>query len=162
MADFKKSLSKELTGRNFENGKNFFGAANCSSCHRIGNYGGIIGPDLTGSGGRFSSTDLLEAIIEPSKQISDQYGSVNIHLKNGKMINGRIANLKGEEIRVITNLYSPGSMTGTKNNTIKKIEDSKISMMPPGLINLMKEDEVLDLLAYILSRGNKDHKMFKK
>ena len=49
-----------------------------------------------------------------------------------------------------------------KNKTIKKIEDSKISMMPPGLINLMKEDDVLDLLAYILSRGNKDDKMFKK
>lgn len=162
VADFKEKLSGELKGRNFETGKNFFGAANCTSCHRIGEYGGIIGPDLTGSGGRFAPLDLLEAIIEPSSQISDQYGSINIHMKGGAIINGRIANLKGDELRVITNLYNPGHMTSVKNSQIEKIEESKISMMPPGLINLMKAEEVLDLLAYILSRGDSKNAMFKK
>ena len=162
VADFKDALANGLKARNFENGKNFFGAANCTSCHRIGEYGGIIGPDLTGSGGRFSPLDLLEAIIEPSKQISDQYNSIIITLKNGDVINGRIANLKEDHIRVITDLYNPGEMTHIENKNIKSIEDSKVSMMPPGLINLMKEDEVLDILAYILSRGDKNHEMFKK
>ena len=161
MSDFKELLSSDLKGRNFENGKNFFGAANCTSCHRIGEYGGIIGPDLTGAGGRFSPMDLLESIIEPSKQISDQYGSVNIHLKDGSVINGRIANLKGDELRIITDLYKPGEMTKIMNPKIAKIEDSKVSMMPPGLINMLKAEEVLDLLAYILSRGDKNNKMFK-
>ena len=73
VADFKEKVASGLKGRNFENGQNFFGAANCTSCHRIFGAGGIIGPDLTGAGGRFSPMDLLEAIIEPSKQISDQY-----------------------------------------------------------------------------------------
>ncbi|MCM8527414.1 MAG: c-type cytochrome [Lentisphaeraceae bacterium] len=161
VADFKEKLASPLKGRNFENGKNFFGAANCTSCHRIGEYGGIIGPDLTGSGGRFSPLDLLEAIIEPSKQISDQYNSINITKNDGSVINGRIANLSGDSLRVITNLYNPGDMTSVKRSDIKSIEDATISMMPPGLINLMKDDEVLDLLAYILSRGDQNHEMFK-
>ncbi|MCM8542011.1 MAG: c-type cytochrome [Lentisphaeraceae bacterium] len=162
VADFKGKLSGELKGRNFENGKNFFGAANCTSCHRIGEYGGIIGPDLTGSGGRFAPLDLLEAIIEPSKQISDQYNSVNLNMKDGSVVNGRIANLSGDSLRIITNLYNPGKMTSINRGDIKSIEDAKISMMPPGLINLMKDEEVLDLLAYILSRGDKNNAMFKK
>ena len=161
VADFKDKLKSPLKGRNFENGKNFFGAANCTSCHRIGEYGGIIGPDLTGSGGRFAPLDLLEAIIEPSKQISDQYNSINISLKDGTVINGRIANLKEDSLRIITDLYNPGVMTSVKRSDIKSIEDATISMMPPGLINLMKNEEVLDLLAYILSRGDKNHEMFK-
>ena len=161
VADFKEKLKSPLKGRNFENGKNFFGAANCTSCHRIGEYGGIIGPDLTGSGGRFAPLDLLEAIIEPSKQISDQYNSINITLKNGSVVNGRIANLKEDSLRIITDLYNPGVMTSVKRSDIKSIEDAKISMMPPGLINLMKDEEVLDMLAYILSRGDKNHEMFK-
>jgi hypothetical protein len=42
------------------------------------------------------------------------------------------------------------------------IEPSKISPMPPGLLNLMREDEVMDLLAYILSGGDRNHPAFKK
>jgi len=34
--------------------------------------------------------------------------------------------------------------------------------MPPMLLNMLKKEEVLDLLAYVLSSGNKDHAMFKK
>ena len=33
--------------------------------------------------------------------------------------------------------------------------------MPPGLLNLMREDEVMDLLAYIISGGDRDHKVYK-
>jgi len=159
MSDF--SDLNQLTGRDFEKGKNFFGAASCTACHRLGEYGGVIGPDLTGAGGRFSAKDLLEAIIEPSKQISDQYSSLNFYLKNGTTLNGRIANLKDDHYRIITDLNNPGQMTHIKLKDIKKMEPAKISMMPPGLINMMKKEEVLDLLAYILSRGDKSNAMFK-
>ncbi len=69
--------------------------------------------------------------------------------------------MKGDELRIITDLYKPGEMTKIMNPKIAKIEDSKVSMMPPGLINMLKAEEVLDLLAYILSRGDKNNKMFK-
>jgi hypothetical protein len=36
-----------------------------------------------------------------------------------------------------------------------------MSMMPPGLINALNADELLDLLAYLLSAGNPQDKAFK-
>jgi putative heme-binding domain-containing protein len=162
MSDFDDVINKELKGRDFVKGRNFFGAASCTVCHRMGEYGGVIGPDLTGSGGRFAPKDLLESIIEPSKQISDQYGSLNFHMKDGSTINGRIANMRDGKYRLITDLNNPGIMTHIAIKDIKKIEASPVSMMPPGLINMMKKEEVLDLIAYVLSRGDKNNKMFKK
>ena len=35
-------------------------------------------------------------------------------------------------------------------------------MMPEGLLNTLHEDEVKDLLAYLLSRGQRDDRMFQR
>jgi mono/diheme cytochrome c family protein len=56
-----------------ERGARLFRALGCIQCHRIGPEGGSIGPDLTTAGNRFSRQDLLEAIIEPQKIVSDQF-----------------------------------------------------------------------------------------
>jgi hypothetical protein len=45
---------------------------------------------------------------------------------------------------------------------VKSIEPSTVSLMPPMLLAMLKKEEVLDLLAYVLSGGNKDHAMFVK
>jgi hypothetical protein len=45
---------------------------------------------------------------------------------------------------------------------VESIEPSKVSMMPEGLLHLLNKDEVLDLMAYLLSRGDSGHAMFKK
>src|SRR5262249_16896389 len=54
-------------GRNFDRGRQLYGAVACAACHRFVNEGGSIAPDLTGVAGRFSLHDLLESIVEPSK-----------------------------------------------------------------------------------------------
>ncbi|MEX2027859.1 MAG: c-type cytochrome, partial [Pirellulaceae bacterium] len=71
-------VDKGLKNRDFDRGRKMFGAANCFACHRFGNEGGANGPDLTGIAGRFSTRDLLETIVEPSKVISDQYAAIVI------------------------------------------------------------------------------------
>ncbi|HYF34778.1 MAG TPA: heme-binding protein, partial [Prosthecobacter sp.] len=77
MADLEKSLGVGFEGgRNFENGRNSFGAIGCFACHRFNFEGGAIGPDLTSVSGKFGPKDLLESILDPSKEISDQYGSM--------------------------------------------------------------------------------------
>jgi putative heme-binding domain-containing protein len=139
-----------------------FAAATCYACHRFNEEGGGIGPDLTSAGGKFSPHDLLESIIDPSKEISDQYGSITFKLKNGKEIIGRIANLSGDNYKVITDLMAPGAMTNIKTSDIASSEPTKFSMMPPGLLNMLEDDDILDLLAYILSKGNKDDPLFQK
>lgn len=163
MEDLKPLLASGLEGgRNFKNGRDMFSAATCYACHRFNQEGGGIGPDLTSAGGKFSPHDLLESIIEPSKEISDQYGSVTFKLKNGKAIAGRIANLSGDSYRIITDLMAPGEMTSIKTQDILSTEPTPVSMMPPGLLNMLEDEDILDLLAYILSKGDKDHVLFQK
>ncbi len=162
MEELEKSLGVGLEGnRNFQNGRNMFGAATCFACHRFNNEGGAIGPDLTSVSGKFSPRDLLESIINPSKEISDQYGSTVFTMKDGKQVIGRIANMKGDTMMVCTNMMDPNNFTNVDATKVEKTEESKVSMMPPGLLSMLKEDDILDLLAYLLSKGNPNHPMFK-
>lgn len=147
-------------GRDFDHGKRLFGAVGCFACHRFDNDGGAIGPDLTGVGGRFSPRDLLESIVEPSKVISDQYQQTVITTTTGDVIVGRIANLKEDTYQVMTNMYEPDHLTGVNARVVKSIKPSKLSPMPEGLLNVLHESEIEDLMAYLLSGGDKSNKMF--
>ena len=148
-------------GRNFENGRNSFGAIGCFACHRFNFEGGAVGPDLTSVSGKFGPRDLLESIIEPSKEISDQYGSMDFKLKDGGLVVGRIMNLKEDTLMVNINMLDPNAIQSLKRDNIASIQPSKISMMPPGLVNMLKEDDILDLLAYLLSKGDPKHAFFR-
>jgi putative heme-binding domain-containing protein len=148
-------------GRNFDTGRALFGATNCFACHRYNGEGGSSGPDLTGVAGRFSTKDLLESMIEPSKVISDQYAAVTILKTDGKVVNGRIANLNGESLMILTDMLNPGLLENVNRSDIEEMQTSPVSMMPAGLINTLSEEEVLDLLAYLLSRGDRGHPYFQ-
>lgn len=161
MADLEKSLGVGFEGgRNFENGRNSFGAIGCFACHRFNFEGGAVGPDLTSVSGKFGPRDLLESILDPNKEISDQYGSMVFTMKDGTAVMGRIMNLKEDTLMVNTNMMDPNAIQSLKRGNIASIEPSKVSMMPPGLINMLKEEDILDLMAYLLSKGDPKHPMF--
>jgi hypothetical protein len=85
VAELAPVLEKGLkSGRDFDRGRQMFGVTSYFMCHRYDGEGGAFGPDLTQLAGRFSTNDLLEAIIEPSKAISDQYAPVMSTKKDGK------------------------------------------------------------------------------
>ena len=151
-----------LRGRNFEDGKNMFTALNCAVCHRFNGDGGGIGPDITGAGNRYNLHDLLENIVEPSKVISDQYESHEIEKKDGTLVTGRIVVEENGKLFVMTNPFAPNDLVAIDSSEIKGKTVSKTSIMPPGLINLLNPDELLDLLAYLQSGGNPQDKVFKK
>ncbi len=149
-----------MTGRDFKNGRKMFAAAACYACHRFRDGGGMSGPDLTGAGGRYSPHDLLDQIINPSKEINDQYAPVMVTQNDGQTVSGVIVNLYGDHVQINTDLTDPNHRVQVDRKEVKSIEASKISPMPPGLFNILKKDEVLDLLAYVLSGGDPEHDMF--
>ena len=162
VADFDDVINVGLEGgRNFENGRNLFGAATCFACHRFNLEGGALGPDLTSVAGKFSPRDLLESIIEPSKEISDQYNSVVVTQEDGSINTGRVVNLNGDTLKLQENMMEPNKLTDIDARKVKSIEPSTVSMMPPGLLNTLTKDDVLDLMAYLLSAGKADDPMFK-
>ena len=154
--------AKRKSGRNFERGQELFAATACASCHRMAGEGGGIGPDLTGSGNRYTLKDLMENIIEPSKVISDQYGSETITKKDGSVVIGRIGGETQTTLSVMTNPFAPDSLIEIPVREIKTREALPVSMMPPGLINSMNPDELADLVAYMMSGGVKNGEAFKK
>jgi len=147
--------------RNFARGRELFGAVGCASCHRFDNDGASVGPDLTTLAARFSVRDVLESIIEPSKAISDQYGAIVIRKKDGDVVSGRVGNLSGDNLMVLENMLAPNDFTNVKRQDIESIEPSKTSMMPEGLLYSLREDEIQDLLAFLLSRGDRNLRMFR-
>ncbi|MCA8992505.1 MAG: c-type cytochrome [Planctomycetaceae bacterium] len=155
-------VTGELKGRDFDRGRRMFAAVNCFGCHRFAGEGGAIGPDLTGLAGRFDSKYLLEAVLEPSKVISDQYAAVQILTLDGKVVVGRIMNLAGDSLKINTNMLDPDEIVSVDRKQIEEMRLSTVSMMPKGLFNTLSEDEILDLMAYLLSRGDREHQMFAK
>ncbi len=154
-------VEKGLKGRDFDRGRTLFAAANCFACHRYDNEGGSVGPDLTGVSGRFSPRDLLESIILPSKSVSDQYGAITIATTDGRVITGRIVNLNGDTLMINTDMLDPNAMTRVNRDQVEETRPSPVSMMPEGLLNTLKQDEILDLVAYVLSRGDRESVMFR-
>ena len=49
-----------------------------------------------------------------------------------------------------------------KRSNVASTKPSPISQMPEGLINTLNREELLDLLAYLISRGDPGHPAFKK
>jgi putative heme-binding domain-containing protein len=155
-------VEKGLTKRDFDRGRKLFGEANCFSCHRFDNEGGAQAPDLTILSGRYSVRDLLEKVIDPNKFISDQYAGTVFALNDGRVITGRIVNYHDDNMSVMTNMLDPNGLVTINVKKVERMERAKVSMMPQGLLDTFREDEILDLVAYLLSRGDRGNKMFQK
>ncbi len=141
-----------------------FGAAACFTCHRFGNAGGMTGPDLTGAGGRYNVHDLLDQIMNPSKEINEQFAPVVVtqNDEDADVLTGVIVNLNGDSVTINTDLSDPNQRVSIDRKKVKSIEPSKVSPMPTNLLIMLKKDEILELLAYTLSGGDKNHPMFAK
>jgi putative heme-binding domain-containing protein len=161
MAELLKLSGSGVSGRDYEKGRRAYAASRCISCHRFGGEGGSTGPDLTNVAGRFSYKDLLEATVLPSKVISDQYRASIIETKKGQIITGR---LLGEADGKLTILTDPVDITKTKEiakDDVEEITPSPTSLMPEKLLHPMNREEILDLIAYLMSRGNPEDPVFK-
>ncbi len=151
----------QLVARDFDHGKEMFSAGRCVACHRFAGSGGLGGPDLGSVAKRFSIRDIVVSICEPSHTISEQYQASLVTLTDGSAIYGRVIFRDDKEIAVASNPYDFSVLTKAPAAKVAKVEPSPVSMMPPGTIMAMNKEEVSDLMAYLLSGGNRRHKMFQ-
>ncbi len=161
MADLEPDLDHVGHGRNFAQGQDAVFATQCLMCHRMGDEGGSVGPDLTAIASRFSRHDILESILEPSKVISEQYANTDLVLNNGTTATGRVVSETDDKLVIRPSMLAPGTQE-IKKSDIKSREVSKISPMPPGLLSMLTKQEILDLLAYLEAAGKAEGAPFKK
>lgn len=136
---------------NLESGERVFMRARCAECHVFGTIGKGGGPDLTSAAGRFTRRDMLEAIMYPSKVISDQYVALDIEMKDGSFFSGMPV---GENDKTLTIMTPSGERKDLKKADIDKRDASQISIMPEGLIETMNFGQLVELIHFLES-GNK-------
>ncbi|MBP7949335.1 MAG: DUF1080 domain-containing protein [Verrucomicrobiales bacterium] len=146
------ALQADRGKRDLERGRRMFGATGCFQCHRFAGEGGAVGPDLTQLAGRFSRREMLESILEPSKTVSDLYGNIIITRRNHEKLVGRIVyHTNNDSVMVNPDMFNPAATVTVDRKDVVSIEPSPVSPMPGGLLNLLTQDEILDLLAFLES-----------
>ncbi len=148
---------KENYGGTVSDGQRVFEAALCSSCHRMKGEGASSGPDLTQLYTRFKRGDMVDAIFSPNEEISDQYAFTLFDLKDGSKTAGRIFSEDDDKITIMPNPYTTMVKVDIAKTYILSQGFSPVSPMPPGLLNRLNEEEVVDLFAYLLSGGDEEH-----
>ena len=154
LADLKPLLDQVSTDRSLAAGEKVFRETGCGQCHKIGEAGSSVGPSLSDVGKRLSPAELLESIVEPSAKVADAYATWLVHTTDGQVHSGRI-DREDEAIVVLRSGSAVDAPVEIRLDAIEARRKSAISNMPAGVINVLHEGEVLDLLAYLKSQQGK-------
>lgn len=137
------------TGDAVHGGEIFFGKTTaCSSCHTVAGQGGKVGPDLTKIGAIRKKRDLLEAIMFPSASFARGYRSWTIVTDRGKVHSGLITR---ETTDSLVLRKSDLAEIRIPRSSIEEMTESTTSVMPNGLDHRLNDQELSDLLEYLLS-----------
>jgi putative heme-binding domain-containing protein len=121
----------------------------CAQCHRFGAIGTDFGPDLTTLSSRFKKRDVVEAILWPSRAVSDQYQSVEVATTDKQTLFGLVAREDAEKIAIqMTPTERPVEIAKAK---IAGRKPSPVSLMPEGLVDDLNQIQIADLLSFLLS-----------
>jgi putative heme-binding domain-containing protein len=121
----------------------------CAQCHRFGGIGTDFGPDLTTLASRFKKRDVVEAILWPSRAVSDQYQSVEVSTTDKQTLFGLVAREDAEKLAIqMTPTERPIEIAKAK---VAARKPSLVSLMPEGLVDDMNQSQIADLLAFLLS-----------
>jgi putative heme-binding domain-containing protein len=121
----------------------------CAACHIFGEIGTSVGPDLTTLSSRFGRRDVLDAILYPSRTISDQYSVTVFELTDGGFVSGVIIR---EDARAVylKNAEFLDRPLPVPLARIKERTESTVSLMPEGLVAGHTLDEIDSLVSYVL------------
>lgn len=158
--DFSADLEKLEGSRSFEQGRRAFDAALCAVCHRIGDHGGDLGPNLSKPEKPRTRQELLREILEPSRDIEPKYRTYAITTVNGKLIAGVIVEKTDLQVTVRTRPVGAVTSETIARSEIESIEQLDLSMMPDELMSRLTKEEVLDLLAYVEAKGDPTSPLF--
>lgn len=147
-------------GRSAERGVELFRTASCSTCHRLGGVGNALGPDLSQLDPKVTPLEIIEAIIEPSKTINKNYLTHTYLLASGKAVVGLPLEESGGVLTVIENPLVTVQPIQLQRAEIEAQTTSSVSMMPKGLLDRLNLEEVLDLVALIVARGDRNSPLF--
>jgi putative heme-binding domain-containing protein len=122
----------------------------CATCHAIGPVGGIIGPNLVSIGSSAPTDYIIDSLLLPSKKIKEGYATAMIQLKDGANHTGYLTREDDKEI-LLTD--AAGQVRTFPKNSVSKKEIIPVSLMPAGLTNGLRRDELTDLVRFLSELG---------
>lgn len=132
--------------RSLAEGSRIFEQA-CASCHAFDGQGRGLGPDLTSVASRFALKDLVDSIVHPSRVVSDQYRGTDLFTLDG-LQTGQVIRENDEELVL---LLRTGEEEVIPVADIEERRPSELSVMPEGLLDTLSQEEIADLVAYLVS-----------
>jgi hypothetical protein len=162
--DLVPMLDKAGSGRSFESAKAALTMAQCVFCHRVSNDpalpAGVVGPDLTQVSARFGRKDLLMHILEPSAVIDEKFKVTTVTRVDDSIVSGALDREDDERVVLKPNPLAPDVVEIAKAQ-IKSRTLSDVSPMPAGLLNVLKAEQILDLLAWFEAGADPKAKVWK-
>jgi putative heme-binding domain-containing protein len=119
----------------------------CSKCHRFGGLGKDFGPDLTTIANRFTRKDLIEAVLWPSKVISDQYEGYIVETKGGDLFLGMVQSEDDEKIVML--IADEERPVVIPKSDVKDKRVSNVSTMPTQLLDGYSMGDISNLFAFV-------------
>ena len=124
-------------------------AVNCGSCHKVGDQGTTVGPDLSLIGKTRSRPDLLESILEPSRRIEPKFAAYVARIADGRTITGLVVNRDDKQL-VLRD--EKGKDLTFAAADVEELRPSRTSLMPDGQLAGITIQEAADLLEYLANR----------
>lgn len=121
----------------------------CSVCHKIGDEGHNVGPELASVANK-SPTDLLVAILDPNREAQPKYVGYTLETTQGQVFTGLLA---AESSAYVTLRRSEAKEDTIAREAIETLTSSGISLMPVGVEKDLKPQDVADVIALIRGLG---------
>jgi len=122
----------------------------CGNCHKISYGGGLSGPNLSTVGSYMTPNSILESILNPNTDIKQGYETVLITKTNGEIISGLLHRKTNNSTLIRA---ASGELIDIPSEEISETDVSPVSLMPTGLTRNLNQEELRDLLAYLISLG---------
>ncbi len=146
IAELREMLTpKAIEQADPSNGRVLF-AKSCATCHALYGEGNKIAPDLTGSQ-RSNLNYLLENIVDPSATVSKSFQLLVVLLDDGRVING----VAVENAEKTLTIQTATEQIVISRDEIEQMNESPLSMMPENLLKVLDDQQIRDLIAYLMT-----------
>ena len=142
------SLSTQLASGDAERGRALFMSekTKCGTCHRIGEQGNRVGPDLTQIGSNRGANDLLESIVFPSASIVRDYETYQVLTDDGRVLSGLLAKESSGELVI---QQASGEKITINRDEMDEIATMPTSVMPSGMDEVLSSQDLADVVAFL-------------
>jgi putative heme-binding domain-containing protein len=159
--DLAEGVATLENGRSLGNATQMFQVASCVACHRLNGTGNAIGPDLAKLDDKWKPLDILREVLDPSAKINEKFQTWIFQTESGQVVTGLVVEETPEVVKIIENPLAKNEPVVLRVAEIEERQKSPTSIMPKGLLDKLTREEILDLMAYISARGDRNAAVFQ-